>query len=291
MFYFYILIMFISFNSIFLFWLFLELNMVIFLLLIRLYRKTRLYHLFFYFLIQSFSSVLMLFFTFNSFFSLESFIVPFFTLIVFLKIGTFPFYEWVISTSKFLNDKIICLLLRFQKFPLFLLLFYLFDPNLILILIVNIVFGRAMVYFSSNLISLIIFSSVYSTFWFFSRSRVDYVALLFFITQYIFLIWWLFQTRLLSMEKSIILVFTGFFLIGMPPFFLFFLKYNSILYLVSDLSIFLLIVIWLRTFVSFMGYIKFFIKGFLRAHRLYTRRLGHLLLSLFLFISGSLFIL
>lgn len=285
--------MFLSFNSFFLFWLFMEINIVLFLLLMWINSKTRFYHLLFYFLIQSFGSLMVLILRMTCVFSTERLVSLIFFIIIFLKMGVFPFYEWVIITSFFLNDKIICLLLRFQKFPLFVLLFNSFNSSLILFFLANLVFGRLMVLSCSRMATMVIFSSIYSTFWFFCSLRVGYIMLLFFMTQYIFLVWSLFQIKPLSQDKGILSIFVGFFLIGIPPFFFFFLKYHSLVHLYSDLGMLSLIALWSGTYLTFMGYIKFFMKRFLQERSFFSpprkRKVVNVIISMFLF--GGLFVL
>lgn len=289
--YLFVLSLFISFNSIFLFWLFLELNMVIFILFMWFYRNNSFTHLMFYFLIQSFASLLILIFCLDSFNSLEKLTFFIFPIMVFLKMGVYPFHEWVISSSNYLDDKIICLLLTLQKFPLFILVFYFFDYKLILFLSANLIFGRLIVYFCSRLGSIIIFSSIYSTFWFFSRLGVGYNFLLLFLIQYIILLWSLYQIDSLSEEKNVVFIYSGFFLIGIPPFFFFFLKYYSILFLCADLGMLVIILVWFSSFVSFIGYVKFLIKGLLHNWGVYFFKVGdNLNLIILFFLSGILFI-
>lgn len=284
-FYFIILSSFFSFSSFLLFWIFLELNLVLYLLVIS-FRSSingrNYYQLLFYFMIQSLGSIVFLTIVFISFFSFESHIQFLAVLSVILKIGVYPFYSWVLGISSWISSYLIGLLLRMQKIPLFFLMFNFNSHWLLILLCVNLIFGSLIILKSKFITSIIIFSSIYRTFWFFCCRILDYKAFIIFLIQYLFLVYWLLKENSLSPQRNIYLIFISMFLIGIPPLSFFFFKFYSIRLILLEFSYYLFFILWLSTFVSFVGYLTFFFKSFVVNFNLYKEiNKSHLLIFLF----------
>lgn len=292
-------------NTLFSFWVLIELNLLFFLVIVYLFQGKDLEFFsfrLFYFLIQSLGSILFLLsillqrMSFN--FSFELILI--FSLI--LKMGLYPGTFWVFQMGCFFNFRTIYYLLVFQKIPLFILLFTLSPLFLELVLIFSFIYGSLYLFFSTSLIDVFISSSIASTFWvfyLFSSRPNSFFIFLFFYSLILFLFFFL---RSKSPEgicnsrifNSLLLVLIFIFLCGLPPISLFFFKIELIYFLIFSYNLIGAFFIFSFRFVSLFGYLSFFFKNFFFLEFLYCNNdfsfkkisflIGMFLSSIFFFI-------
>lgn len=267
-------------NTLFSFWILIELNLLFFLVVVYLFQGKDLeffsYRLF-YFLVQSLGSVLFLLSILLQRLDLDhSFdLVLVFSLI--LKIGLYPGTFWVFQMGCFFSFRTMYYLLVFQKIPLFILLFTLSPLFLEAVLILSFIYGSLYLFFSKSLRDVFIRSSIASTFWvfylFLSRAN-SFFFFLFFYSLILFLILFI---RSKSPEgicnsknfNSLLSILTFIFLCGLPPMSLFFFKIELIHFLTFGWSVISLFFVFLFRFISLFGYLSFFFKNFFLLEFLY----------------------
>lgn len=270
-FYFIVLFIFFSFSSFLMFWLFIEINLIGYLLLVHssLARYSFNYQTLYYFLIQSIASLMLIYSSFSHFFRLEGSLNFVGILCLILKIGIFPFHGWVVNISYWLTPFIMVLLLTMQKVPLFIIIFFCNQEEMLIVLFLRLAFGSITIYKCENYLDLLIFSSLYSTLWFFLISCQDYKAFFIFLIQYIYIGYWVLKKRSMSPESGTNLLFVGMFLIGVPPLSFFFFKYQAISSALERIRVGFFLLLWIFIFTSFLGYLKFFLNSFLLKMEVY----------------------
>lgn len=273
------IVLFFNFNSSFLFWFWLEVNIVLFVVLIRLDKSVlnerdlfsqRLY----YFVIQSLSSVFILIF-----FSIESFILKdyFLLFILVLKLGIIPLHFWVYKVSEYLRLKILFFILNIQKIPLLIFISTYRIKMVILVVIINIILGSLFLFFRSSFTEFVVSSRICFFNWIFLVFIWRMLGFFLFFAKYLF-----FNFILLNLKKfcnhndytifkSIKVLFILTFLIGLPPFFYFFAKFYILSLLLKFRSIFVLAVSWLFSFSCLVSYFNFFSYLIFSSNSLYNR--------------------
>lgn len=262
----------------FIFWFWLEINMVLFLVLICSSRiASREVDIFsqslYYFLIQSTASIILLvLFSREDFFSKNYLII----LVSILKLGIFPFHFWVYKISEYLGVILLFIILNIQKIPLLIFISnYDFDLFFMRILI-NIIGSCVFLFYRESLTRFLVSSRICFFNWIFFIIIWRVIGFILFLCKYL-----IFNLRLLSIKKlrrmadfnifySFKIILISVFLMGLPPFFYFFMK----LYLVG---IFLnlgraraMLVLWLFSFVCLVCYFNYFIGLIFKNSALYT---------------------
>lgn len=264
LFYFFSLFLFLSFNSLFYFWLFLEINMFAYILLILfsdLFFNSgfNFNQCLFYFIIQSIGSMLFLLcFLLTQELYLDFFLV----LSIFFKLGLSPFHFWFYKLIYFLPLVGVVFLLTFQKLPLFFLLSEFSNLFFWSGLILNLVVGGFFLYFSNRVMELLASSSIYITFWLLLFYLINFSFFFFFILIYFFYIFLFLRGVFFShklIKKNVVSSIV--FLMGLPPFLLFFFKFYGVLFVRTELN-FLFWVLWIFTFLPVVCYFKFFLSYF-----------------------------
>lgn len=224
------------------------------------YYNLNLDYIIFYFFWQGLGSILFFFSIIFNFYNISScfnFVV--FTSI-FIKIGVFPFHLFPFYWSKLRSLLIVSFLVTFQKIPLYILINFIYSNIINFFLIFTIFVGCFFIFKSQNLKYLIISSSIYRTFWF---MIIIIFSVFFFFLFYIFYrlvmnLSFLINTSFAFLKKNIVIVFSIFwFLIGLPPFSMFFFKFY-LLELFFNISLVFLLSFWLGSFLALVFYFKFF---------------------------------
>lgn len=295
-FYFFRLILFINYRSPFIFWIFTELNLLIFIVIIyALSRKDYKQEIFdlvlFYFLIQSIASIFLL----RDFFFSEDFFIfnsdSIFLASMLMKLGIFPFFYWIYKISNFFNLYPLVLVLTFQKIPFFSFLFRSINSNLIFILLFSFISGSVLIFYSRNFIFLMVSSSIRARFWiFYIYSFSFYFFLIYFLIYSLFL-YLLFNNYLIESKIGFNLYFNitlFMFILGLPPLSLFFFKLYLIKFFLLNFGNFEIFVFWFFSFISLFGYIGYRFKRFYSNLDLYlfTTKLDY---KIYFFFLSSIF--
>lgn len=279
-----------SSNSIFSFWLFIELNTVSFLVLI-LFKNLRIKlegnkelinQSFFYFILQScVSIVILLGLSLKNYFFLE--INSLVTLCVIFKLGIFPFYFWVIKLMKYLDWFGIFMLLGPQKLFLIILLFTNFNNLINYIFWFSLFFGSLIILNSFCLEELLLGSSIAGVLVIEFIYNSSVLIFFLFFSFYIFCIFHLIKIYKLdsSVRGRINFLFSLFFLSS--PFFPFFiLKFQLVKFLFDTFLVWEFALFWGGMFITFLGYLFFFFYNFFFIGKTYV---SNYKISGFLFFS------
>ena len=270
--YFISFLLFFNINSFLLFWILLELNLIIFVLIITkssfIFFKTNLYdQCFFYFIIQSLGSILfILSLGFNIIISRYFCFILIISII--LKLGIFPLQFWFFKLASYITFLPFFLILTFQKIPLFFLIFHLNLELLIIIFIVNLIVGSFFLYTSCSINKILISSSIYSTIWIFLFMIIRLFIFFHFFFNYLIFIFLISKEKIFSLyslpyvQNKFLYTSSVLFLIGIPPFRLFFLKFYTFNWINITFSIFNVFLIWMFSFIRLIGYFNFFLKSF-----------------------------
>nr|YP_009351819.1 NADH dehydrogenase subunit 2 [Rhinotergum shaoguanense]AQQ72858.1 NADH dehydrogenase subunit 2 [Rhinotergum shaoguanense] len=279
--YMFLITLFFSLNSLFMFWLLLEINLIIFVLFVssmfdmNSYKTTE--QGFYYLIIQALGSLILLYSILMSdsskmFYLEESFL---FMISLSLKIGLVPLHFWIFKLSNYLKDAPMFFILTFQKIPT---LFILFSSNCAFLLeltLVNLLFGSLMLFYSKEIKNLMVSSSIYSTVWFFLFFLVSPLFFLIFLMNYFIFVFLMLKLNKAffvscygSFEK-LLLILSFLFFVGLPPMGLFFFKFFSLPLLLDILNEFSVFMVWIFTFVSTFAYFSFFYFWFFSNENLF----------------------
>lgn len=260
-----------------LFWVIMELNLLSFSLVLLVdktfsSKQDRLNYLVFYFLIQSRASILFLsnfcFRDWGSIFNVDNI----FLLSLVLKIGLFPLFFWVFRIREALRFLGLFLLLTFQKVPLLIGLFCCDSPILFYVLLLSLISGSLILFFSPRFISIILRSSISYRFIIFLLFIYSFKFFIFFFLTYRFFVFialnFFFEKDFLS-DRVLFLVFS--FFMGLPPLSLFFFKYLFRFEIVSLFGYSELLLFWACRLLRLVGYLKFFYYSFYERSYLYFK--------------------
>lgn len=278
--YFYSIFLFLTFNSLFSYYLLLEINTILFLVILNSSNfKLKFSFLdtynqfFFYFIVQSFCSMILIFCSIYNFFNLD--IKIFSVACIFFKIGLFPFHNWLFKLGYFCDYLILYYLVTLQKIPLFFLLNLDFNNFSFLFLCFNILIGSVMIFFSFNINNLIISSSIYVTIILVLLLFYKFSYFLFFVLNYFIFIFFLLKERKIlflfnnSSKFSLILIISFLFVLGLPPLRFFFFKYNLVLFIINTCNCSFFLIFWFSGFLSFVSYLNYFFFNYFKTLNIY----------------------
>lgn len=274
------LFFFFNFSSFFVFWFWLEFNIIIFLIFvvaekINLNELNSFSQCLYYFILQSRASIFFLIlFTNENFYFKDLFLL----LIVLFKLGAVPFHFWIYQICEYLNFFRLFIILNFQKVPLIFLVFS-YNFNLIFIFLVfNMLVGCYFLFSSNKLINFLV------------RSRICFINWIIFIFFwrmvgfFIFLIkYFIFNYVFLSLKKFIFyyeyglffffkLFFLRLFLVGFPPMSFFYFKFYLINFLMANRNIIVILLIWFFSFLCLLSYFNFFFFNFFKLLNYYNTK-------------------
>nr|UXG58644.1 NADH dehydrogenase subunit 2 [Dermacentor albipictus] len=126
----------ISSNSWFVFWLSMEMNLMSFIPIMNNNMIKNCYSMVVYFIIQSFSSSLFFFSSFQYFLNSSLIFLSLINLALLIKLAMIPFHFWIMMIANSVNFNALFMLLSFQKMiPLFIISKFFYSPLIILIII------------------------------------------------------------------------------------------------------------------------------------------------------------
>lgn len=266
---FYIILIYIIYNSsdLLIVYILLELNIIIFLML-RFYtiKKTSKFKIiekiFFYFILQTILSITIIYIfrsiEYKNFGKTE--ISATMMLILYFKIGIFPFSFWIYKIANIEQSRFYILLVL-QKLPFFSLIDIIpILPNII-ILLLNLTIGTLYLNIRASKTYILISSSIYNIFWIFVILINNTIEFIMYYILYIFLtyVFLFINFNRLVIRENITVVIIFLFLVRTPPILTFILKYN---FIINLLQFNLLLKLYIVFFVilSIYCYMKFFYK-------------------------------
>nr|YP_011017315.1 NADH dehydrogenase subunit 2 [Amblyomma boeroi]WQF68978.1 NADH dehydrogenase subunit 2 [Amblyomma boeroi] len=256
----------VSSDSWFIYWLMMEINLVLFIPVMNSKKKSSSNSMITYFVIQVFSSTL---------FFLSSLILEtcefmlFYNLIaisMMIKLAVIPFHFWMISISEMIDYKSLFVLISIQKvIPLFITSKYNFDI-LFVFVILSSIFGSLLALNTKMIKKILIFSSISHQGWMISLILAKSNFWISYIFIYSFLIFSilnslnksmtiqnLFNTKTFFSKMAMISLFLS--LGGMPPFLGFFMKIVSIL-IISKMSKIIMLILIISSIINIYFYMN-----------------------------------
>nr|UYO79253.1 NADH dehydrogenase subunit 2 [Hydropsyche sp. XG-2022] len=258
-------------------WMGLEINTLIFLTLT--YNKKFLINSEFsikYYLIQSISSINFLLFILLINYNLidssnfYNFILISLNLTLLMKMGSAPFHFWLVSIIEGISWNNTFILLTLQKIPpMILISYYLNLKMLIIVIILNCLFGSLGGLNQLNIQKIMIYSSIYNFSWMFSSMIISENLFFFFISVYMliflnltylfskFNLFFMNQLYLIKSNKLIMLIiFLNLLSLGgLPPFMGFISKWIISMYMIQTFNAIVLIMV-LSSLVNLFYYIQ-----------------------------------
>lgn len=265
-----IILLFLNCNRLFTIWMLLELNTLMFSLLILRYKED-INTIMYYFLLQSLGSFAFLV-------SLINLVNPFFSSILIAgamvaKAGIFPLSFWFYKVSKVLRNNSFIFLLTIQKIPSFIIIFSNRRKIFLYMFVLNLILGSLFLFFRKEMKDCLVSSSIYITYWNFIIFTCSTYIFYFFYLAYRSTIYFglklssyfsIFQQSY-SVTGVLLLMF---FLIGLPPFRIFFLKFYFLRFACHLLRWVHLTLIWVFSFLCIIGYFNLFFKNLERVNSL-----------------------
>lgn len=238
-------------NSFYFLWIFIEINIILFLTFIIINRNFVSIISIKYYLIRSFSSIIFIYFiNLNIFNKKIFFVILIINLIIIIKLGFIPFHFWFIDIIINLNWIICFFLSTIQKVIPFFILRYIYDYNLIILIIIFGGFINFLLVYNDILLKKIIgYSSINHITWMLVSILIKFNLWLIYFFNYLYIILilsYIFNKYNLEDIKDIYKIYNIiinswtlnyiiFFLIlslgGLPPFYGFFLKWYIIEYI------------------------------------------------------------
>nr|AZL93373.1 NADH dehydrogenase subunit 2 [Pimpla luctuosa] len=262
----------ISMNSWFMIWIMLEFNMMTFIPLIIYFNKFYKNLALKYFIIQTFSSSILILFS-NSqlinFFENNYLIYIFINISILIKLGAAPFHSWFISLMMNMNWLNCLILSTWQKIiPMILIMYSFFNKIIYLSIIISCLIGSILSLNHQSLRLILSYSSINHISWMLmnlmisEKSWILYFISYFIINSSIMLIFSQFNinfiNQLLKLNNKplmLILIMNFISISGLPPMFGFLMKWFS-LYMMNLNSnyilIFLLIMMSIMTFYFYL---------------------------------------
>lgn len=259
-------LMFLNMSSMVSFWITLEINILVFIYMIRRIfpdqERERSMMCFRYLVSQSIGSIM---FITGSILvrGQESFIFQIYMIIgLLIKIGIFPFHRWVYNLCASIPIILVALLLTIQKIPVLLLLTYIKLEVSYSIITLRSIFGSLFLIYRENIRELIVSSSLYFTFWvwviFQLRSIWFMVIYILYAIRTIIVLGASENINKGTIESSekLNIVISIIFLVGIPPIRMFFFKAYGMAILPLIVSRRICAIIIFSLLVVLIGYLK-----------------------------------
>nr|YP_010535376.1 NADH dehydrogenase subunit 2 [Amblyomma maculatum]UYB77937.1 NADH dehydrogenase subunit 2 [Amblyomma maculatum] len=258
-----------SSNSWFIFWLMMELNLLMFMPLMSNKKKNSSNSMISYFIIQSFSSSLFIMSALYMYMYNQISFQIIMIIAMLMKLAVIPFHFWLTSLSELIEFSSLCIILTLQKMIPLLILFNIQMNFIIMFIIFSAIFSSIFAINSKTIKKILIFSSISHQSWimtlmiaksnFWIIYMLVYSLIIFKITS--ILEYWNVNTisKFLNQNKNfhtkLSIMMMMFSLGGMPPFMGFLIKLISILILIKNCNFILMLLI-----VSSMINIYFYIQ-------------------------------
>nr|YP_010509209.1 NADH dehydrogenase subunit 2 [Dermacentor albipictus]UXG58563.1 NADH dehydrogenase subunit 2 [Dermacentor albipictus]UXG58670.1 NADH dehydrogenase subunit 2 [Dermacentor albipictus] len=271
----------VSSNSWFVFWLTMEMNLMSFIPIMNNNTIKNCYSMVIYFIIQSFSSSLFFLSSFQYYLNFSLIFLIFINLALLIKLAMIPFHFWIMMIANSMNFNALFMLLSFQKMiPLFIISKFFFSP-LIIIVIISTLMSSVMALNLKQINKLLILSSISHQGWmmcliskkinFWLVYLIVYSTIIYSIistaTQYKLNYMEMNSLAKMNVNEKLLLISNFLSLGGMPPFIGFFVKIMTIFLLMKSyfpLIVFLIISSLINLFFylkiltpSFFFFIKF----------------------------------
>nr|YP_010324937.1 NADH dehydrogenase subunit 2 [Dermacentor steini]UNO54118.1 NADH dehydrogenase subunit 2 [Dermacentor steini] len=259
----------ISSNSWFIYWLTMEMNLMSFIPIMNSYKTKNCNSMAIYFIIQSFSSSLFFISSFQFSLNNSEFFLMIINVSLLIKLAIMPFHFWLTSISETLSFNTLFLILSLQKIiPLFILTKF-FLKTLIILVVFSTFFSSLMALNLKLIKKMLIFSSISHQGWMMCLifKKVNFWILYLVIYMWIiysiinlckkYNMFMLSSTMINKMNYNEKMSFISQFmsLAGMPPFLGFFMKIMSIFILMKLSSLFVMILI-ISSLINLFFYFK-----------------------------------
>nr|YP_008999723.1 NADH dehydrogenase subunit 2 [Rhipicephalus australis]AGH19662.1 NADH dehydrogenase subunit 2 [Rhipicephalus australis] len=264
-----------SSNSWFIYWLMMEMNMMSFIPLMNNYKLKNLNAMITYFVVQAFSSSLF----FLSAFQYNMMQIEFFLFLInvsiLIKLGMIPFHLWLISISEMMNFNSILILLTMQKIIPLLIAEKFMNNSLIPLFSMSTFFASLLAMKHKLMKKILIFSSISHQGWILCllvkkfNFWIAYLMLYFIIffniikifNKYKINFFSDFMKKKMKLEIKIKMIMLMMSLGGMPPFLGFFMKIVSI-YLLMNLQLIFIFMLILSSLLNLFFYMRMIIPFF-----------------------------
>nr|WJR82413.1 NADH dehydrogenase subunit 2 [Rhipicephalus microplus] len=264
-----------SSNSWFIYWLMMEMNMMSFIPLMNNYKLKNLNAMITYFVVQAFSSSLF----FISAFQYNMMQIEFFLFLInvsiLIKLGMIPFHLWLISISEMLHFNSILILLTMQKIIPLLIAEKFMNNSLIPLFTMSTFFASFLAMKHKLMKKILIFSSISHQGWILCllvkkfNFWIAYLMLYFIIffniikifNKHSIIFFSDFMKKKMKTEIKIKMIMLMMSLGGMPPFLGFFMKIVSI-YLLMSLNLIFIFMLILSSLLNLFFYMRMIIPLF-----------------------------
>nr|AGH19706.1 NADH dehydrogenase subunit 2 [Rhipicephalus microplus] len=264
-----------SSNSWFIYWLMMEMNMMSFIPLMNNYKLKNLNAMITYFVVQAFSSSLF----FISAFQYNMMQIEFFLFLInvsiLIKLGMIPFHLWLISISEMLHFNSILILLTMQKIIPLLIAEKFMNNSLIPLFTMSTFFAAFLAMKHKLMKKILIFSSISHQGWILCllvkkfNFWIAYLMLYFIIffniikifNKHSIIFFSDFMKKKMKTEIKIKMIMLMMSLGGMPPFLGFFMKIVSI-YLLMSLNLIFIFMLILSSLLNLFFYMRMIIPLF-----------------------------
>lgn len=255
-------------TNIFYFWLFLELNVITYVMYVVFYRERSFEPCVRYFLIQCFGSLLFLFvyFYFLCYCSRINYIYILFFCLLF-KLGVFPLHHWFPYLSYYLELDSSYILFTLQKLLSFFILFYLgFGYILLIFSLLGVVYSVLSQFSIRDLRVFISFSSISHSGWIFLGGLISFSLFFFYFVFYSLILFFLFYSfyycNVLYSDSFFLSFFFIFFyfltISGFPPTLGFYIKWGVLYNIFFFFGSLFFFVIFIMLVLGFFVYLRFF---------------------------------
>nr|YP_010571306.1 NADH dehydrogenase subunit 2 [Dermacentor reticulatus]UZG91442.1 NADH dehydrogenase subunit 2 [Dermacentor reticulatus]UZG91455.1 NADH dehydrogenase subunit 2 [Dermacentor reticulatus]UZG91468.1 NADH dehydrogenase subunit 2 [Dermacentor reticulatus]UZG91481.1 NADH dehydrogenase subunit 2 [Dermacentor reticulatus]UZG91494.1 NADH dehydrogenase subunit 2 [Dermacentor reticulatus] len=259
----------ISSNSWFIYWLSMEMNLMSFIPILNNYKIKNCNSMIIYFVIQSFSSSLFFISSFQFNLSNSIFFLSLLNISILIKLAIFPFHFWLMSISESLNFNALFLILSFQKvIPLFILSNFFFHWIIIQVMISTLI--SSIMALNFKLVKkLLILSSISHQGWMISMifKKINFWIL--YLITYSIIIYTItilcekfnlislinISNKKINYSNKMNLISQFMSLGGMPPFLGFFIKIMAICSLMK-FNLFIIVILIISSLINLFFYFK-----------------------------------
>lgn len=261
------IVMLFNFSSFLIMWVCIELNICVFVTFLFFIGKD--YNLvktfnecFFYLIIQSLARFIFIL-SFRYSWRIDANLIRFLILrSLCFKICIPPFHSWFYDFCKTLSNESLFVILTLQKFPFFFFCGRLELDEIFILGFLRIFVGTLNLINCTRSVDFIISSSIYSFFWVILIIVQRFflgAANLIFYTVFIFYFCLRFiPSQIFDSFSKIIFCFLGLYFLSLPPFNMFFFKIFRLGFVYDRFSTTTFLFIWIFSFFSIFGYLKFF---------------------------------
>nr|YP_011017328.1 NADH dehydrogenase subunit 2 [Amblyomma naponense]WQF68991.1 NADH dehydrogenase subunit 2 [Amblyomma naponense] len=261
----------ISSKSWFIYWLMMEMNLLMFIPIMNTNKKNNSNSMITYFVIQSFSSTLFFFSAMNSSIFYQTYIFNYFMMIsIMIKLAMIPFHFWLSSMSEMIDYSSMFIILTLQKFIPLYILTNLNSKMLIIFASISALFGSMFAFNLKSFKKILIFSSISHQGWMTALIMIKSNFWISYLMMYSLLIY---KISFFLEKSNYNLIMNKFFMFhnnnkikislmsmmlslgGMPPFFGFMIKLISVMILIKYSNLIIIILI-ISSMINIFFYIR-----------------------------------